>query len=175
MTVWRSTPTMLSFIFSRRLLDRFPVTIAFPCPEWLSPKLSVRLYSFKAPKQIRSPRLDKTSPRVDTAVVPPSSHELDDLKWGRRLNGPRSDDTVDLASTRPTSPTPRELEQSQPTTPHPDHAVDALVQSANNPPRNKWRLMSSGVFFLLLGLQDAVVRTVLKSAGSSLRIDRRGL
>ena len=120
-------------------------------------------------------RLDKALTRVDTAVVPPSSHELDDLKWGRCLNGPRSDDTVDIATGTAVSQTPRELEQSQPTTPHPDHAVDALVQSATNPARNKWRLASSGIFFLLLGLQDAVVGPLLKLEAQTLKIGRQEL
>ena len=91
-------------------------------------------------------------------TITPVYHELDDLQWGHRLNGPYSEPTTPNV-TYPS--TPRELEQSSPPTPKRDLAVDALVQSASNPSRNKWRLFAAGIMFTMMGLSDAATGAVL--------------
>src|ERR1700761_8928236 len=71
----------------------------------------------------------------------PKSYELDELQWGRRLNGPRKESSRDSSPVGRSNPlTSDDLEHSQPATPNRDHAVDAIVLSASNPPRNRWRL-----------------------------------
>jgi hypothetical protein len=95
--------------------------------------------------------------RDEITSIPPSAVELDELRWGERLNGPKDQVSDAPVSEDLTLPTPRELEQSLPPTPKQNRAVDALVQSATNPPRNRWRLASTGVMFLLIGINDAVV------------------
>jgi fucose permease len=94
----------------------------------------------------------KVVPRDIITGPPPGIYELESMKWGQKLNGPK-DDSV---SSYPAAPTPRELEQSAPTTPKRDNAVDvALVQTASNPYMNRWRLASAAVFFFLMGVNDA--------------------
>ena len=80
----------------------------------------------------------------------PSTIELDQIEWGKRLNGPTHENEDPI-------PSPRDLEASQPPTPKRSQAVDALLQSVTNPPRNKWRLASAIVMFLLMGMNDAAV------------------
>lgn len=94
----------------------------------------------------------KILPR-DIIIGPtPGIYELESMQWGQRLNGPKEDGI----SPHPATVTPRELEQSAPSTPKRDHAVDAaLVQSASNPYMNRWRLASAAVFFFLMGVNDA--------------------
>lgn len=101
--------------------------------------------------------LDGPLTRHEVAARSPSIVELDVLRWGERLNGP-SDGHADNAINRETTtPTPGELEQSLPPTPAPTQVADAIVQSATNPPQNKWRLASVGLFFFSQGMNDAVV------------------
>lgn len=74
------------------------------------------------------------------------------MQWGQRLNGPKDDEV----SSKTGAPTPRELEQSVPSTPKQDHVVDAaLFQTARNPYMNRWRLASAAMFFFLMGVNDA--------------------
>ena len=93
----------------------------------------------------------------------PTQYELDDLRWGERLNGPKDrfiGEQPDAISSIP--PTPGELESSQPPTPKQDQAVDAVViQSAWNPPKNKWRLAAAGLMFLTMGLNDAATGALI--------------
>lgn len=91
-------------------------------------------------------------PRDAISGPPPGNYELDSLQWGQKLTGPQDDElTAD-----PATPTPRELEQSAPSTPKQDRAVDAaLVQTASKPYMNRWRLASAATFFFLMGLNDA--------------------
>jgi fucose permease len=86
----------------------------------------------------------------------PGIYELDSIQWGQKLDGPRDHEDMPYPATSVTPITLRELEQSSPLTPKPDHAVDAaLIQTASNPHMNRWRLASAGIFFLLMGLNDA--------------------
>ncbi|RMZ75340.1 hypothetical protein DV738_g5530, partial [Chaetothyriales sp. CBS 135597] len=103
--------------------------------------------------------------------ISPAPFELDQLQWGERLNGPGID-LYDMSETAATT-TPRELEASQPATPTtPQHqhqhqqpaagaAVDALVNSLTSPPRNKWRVGSSSIIFLLMGMNDAATGALI--------------
>lgn len=95
----------------------------------------------------------KIVPRDAISGPSPGIYELDSLHWGQKLDGPRDDKDAPY----PAAPvTPRELEQSSPSTPKGDQAVDAaLIQTASNPYMNRWRLASAGIFFLLMGINDA--------------------
>ncbi|RMZ76948.1 hypothetical protein DV737_g4619, partial [Chaetothyriales sp. CBS 132003] len=92
---------------------------------------------------------------IHNASIPPSPLELDQLRWGERLRGPPVENDVS------TLVSPAELEASQPTTPTRSHVVDALVYSLTNPPRNKWRVGSSTVTFLLMGMNDAATGALI--------------
>lgn len=89
----------------------------------------------------------------------PTEHELDELEWGRRLNGPQKELPEPISQSLPQ--TPGELEQSVPPTPKRAPAVDAIIQSASNPPRNRWRLAAAGLMFFLLGLNDAATGALI--------------
>jgi hypothetical protein len=94
----------------------------------------------------------------------PTEYELSQLSWGQRLNGPEKEESpipLPLAPSIP--PTPGELEQSQPSTPAPHQtlAVDALVESFSNPPKNRWRVVSATVFFFLMGMNDAATGALI--------------
>ena len=70
------------------------------------------------------------------------------------------DRAVVLETTAPTGPSSLEFddfEQSQLPDPTPGVAVNALVQSAYNPPMNRWRLAAAGFAFICTGMTDAVV------------------
>jgi hypothetical protein len=82
----------------------------------------------------------------------PPALELEQLEWGKRLDGPHP---IEADVSIP--PTPRELEASQPPTPKHGQAIDALMQSATTPYKNRWRLASATVMFLLMGMNDAAV------------------
>lgn len=96
--------------------------------------------------------------RDEITSISPLAVELDELRWGERLNGPKAQRPFAPEAEDSSLQTPRELEQSLPSPPRQSKAVGAIVQSATNPPRNRWRLASTGVMFLLIGINDAVVR-----------------
>ncbi len=95
--------------------------------------------------------LAKTVHRDTITPAPPSVIELDQIQWGKPLQGPVNEDEVAVHSVS------RDLEASQPSTPKGSKAVDALLQSVTNPPRNKWRVASATVMFMLMGMNDAAV------------------
>ncbi|EXJ84843.1 hypothetical protein A1O3_05517 [Capronia epimyces CBS 606.96] len=112
------------------------------------------------------PALAPIVPRDHITAGTPTEYELDGMKWGQRLNGPGPQ----LESSRDSSPTgigralpqtPGELERSQPPTPQRNQAVDALVQSMWNPPKNRWRLASSSLAFFLMGVNDAATGALI--------------
>jgi fucose permease len=86
----------------------------------------------------------------------PSEIELDELRWGQRLNGPAGRPSSKVQSTNDcsASATSRELEQSNRPTPRRSQAVDP-VMSATNPPMNKWRLGASSLMYFGQGLNDS--------------------
>lgn len=85
----------------------------------------------------------------DHSPSQPAFREFDDLRWGSRLNGPSKEAPI---SSSPI--TPGELEQSAPTTPTHDRAVD-LVQSVRSPPMNRWRTAAVCLTFFMTGLNDS--------------------
>ena len=91
--------------------------------------------------------LRKGSP-LTAAPVP---HELDELKWGNRLNGP-SDPSSPSGTQSPR--TLNELESSRPPSPNTDDGAD-VVQTLSNPPMNKWRLLSCCCMCFANGFQDS--------------------
>jgi hypothetical protein len=95
--------------------------------------------------------------RDTTFSARPSVVEMDELQWGHQLNGPRKSGTPAVGDEDPIIPTPSELEHTLSAPPQSQSAVGMLVQSATNPPKNPWRLASTGLMFLLFGLTDAVV------------------
>lgn len=100
--------------------------------------------------------------RDQITAAPPTEHELDELHWGRRLNGPLKEDVREHSPIgRSLPPTPGELERSQPPTPKRDLAVDAIVQSFSTPPRNRWRIAAANVMFLLMGVNDAATGALI--------------
>jgi len=93
----------------------------------------------------------------------PSNIELDEFAFGKCYNGPAdpaSTKSKDLASGTQTPmetimpQTPNELEQSRPSTPRQDDAV-GLVQRWNDPPINKWRVLSCCLMYLGTGINDS--------------------
>lgn len=84
----------------------------------------------------------------------PNVHELDEIRFGRPLNG-----SADSAATQ-NSATPNELERSAPPTPKRDEAVN-LVQSFSNPPMNKWRLLSACLMNFANGLNDGAAGAII--------------
>jgi hypothetical protein len=99
---------------------------------------------------------DHALTRDEITARSPSVIELDNLRWGDRLNGPK-DERPEPAPIDTTPRTPGELEASPPPTPAPGQAAEAIVQSMSNPPKNRWRLGSVGVMLFLMGMNDAVV------------------
>ena len=91
----------------------------------------------------------------------PTPYELDELRWGERLNGPKNTPEAHVSNDEPLSRPEEEFESFQSVVPVQDHAVDAFVPSASNPPRNRWRLAAAGVMFLLMGLNDAATGALI--------------
>lgn len=79
----------------------------------------------------------------------PTEIELDTLQWGERINGPPTAATPgsDLNQTR-------DIESSNPQGPREGEVVE-VAQSVNNPPMNKWRLLSACFMNLGNGLNDS--------------------
>ncbi|KAK5049073.1 hypothetical protein LTR84_005496 [Exophiala bonariae] len=91
----------------------------------------------------------------------PTHHELDELKWGERLNGPKLTPEAHVSIDQSFSRPEEELESSQGVVSPHDRVVDAFIPSASNPPRNRWRLAAAGVMFLLMGLNDAATGALI--------------
>lgn len=107
------------------------------------------------------PALAPIVPRDHITAAAPTEYELSGLKWGQRLNGPQREYSRDSSPIRSLPQTPGELERSQPPTPKRDQAIDALVQSAWNPPMNRWRLASASLAFFLMGINDAATGALI--------------
>lgn len=86
----------------------------------------------------------------------PTEIELDELEWGRRLNGPDGCPPVQARSPSGcvTPTTPRELEQSNTSTLSGNRVVDP-VMSASSPPMNKWRLGAICLMVFSQGINDS--------------------
>lgn len=87
----------------------------------------------------------------------PSNIELDDLAFGKRYNGPSGSGAqtpAEVPSGTQTPKTPHELEMSRPTSPSRNEAV-GLMQSWNNPPINKWRILCCCLIYFNNGINDS--------------------
>ncbi|MCJ1401767.1 hypothetical protein MMC11_004984 [Xylographa trunciseda] len=85
----------------------------------------------------------------------PTAHELDQLSFGDRYNGPSI--TLSLPATpkgNNTSPTPGELETNTEPSRGVHYAVD-VVQSLYNPPMNRWRFVAACLMCFANGLNDS--------------------
>ena len=85
----------------------------------------------------------------------PTTIELDNLQWGRQLNGPRHEPAYAEPSGTET-PIVTDLEMSRPTTPV-DAEQDGVdtVQSFSNPPMNRFRMVSVCLLNFSNGLNDS--------------------
>lgn len=95
------------------------------------------------------PTYQKTGKQPHIGVLP--DVELESIKPGK------SSDAYFDQQPRPgtqTPKTPNDLEASCPSTPMRDEAV-GLVQTWNNPPMNKWRILCCCVIYFGNGLNDA--------------------
>jgi hypothetical protein len=91
----------------------------------------------------------------------PTEHELEELRWGERLNGPKVTSDAHTPTHQSLSQPQEELESNYGATQNRDQGVDAFVPSASNPPRNRWRLAAAGVMFLLMGINDAATGALI--------------
>jgi fucose permease len=100
--------------------------------------------------------------RDSITTSPPKDYELDELQWGKKLNGPQKEAFRDSSPLGRSIPlTPDDLEHSRPPTPNRERAVDAMVLSFSNPPRNRWRLAAASVMFFLMGVNDAATGALI--------------
>lgn len=90
-------------------------------------------------------------PIANIGVLP--DIELDQFTPTTDRNCSYSDQTSKQTGTQ-TPKTPNELEMSRPPTPRLDGAV-GLVQTWNNPPMNKWRILCCCMIYFGNGLNDA--------------------
>ncbi|KAL8731644.1 MAG: hypothetical protein Q9166_003332 [cf. Caloplaca sp. 2 TL-2023] len=81
----------------------------------------------------------------------PDIHELDELTFGDRYNGPSELPTPNGAET---PITPNELEMSRPPSPRTEEVVEAM-QTLTSPSMNKWRLLSACMMCFGNGLNDS--------------------
>lgn len=88
----------------------------------------------------------------------PSNHELDEINWGKRLQGPRDTlrTTMDQAVTTPNDP-----ERSMPSSPQ-ERTVD-LVQSFTRPRMNLWRFLAGCLISFANGLNDGAAGALIPS------------
>lgn len=84
---------------------------------------------------------------ISQARHAPSEFELDNLTFGKCYNGP-------VESGAQTPKTPNELEMSRPPSPVGNDAVP-IMQSWNNPPMNKWRILCCCLIYLGNGINDS--------------------
>ena len=102
----------------------------------------------------------------DAILATRSSTELDlqSLQWGARSNGLKQVET-DIHPPQ----TPRELEQSVPSTPQ-GWSTDAILQTATNPPKNRWRLIAAAIVFFNFGMNDGVTGALIPYLESQYRV-----
>ncbi|KAF2241064.1 MFS general substrate transporter [Trematosphaeria pertusa] len=90
---------------------------------------------------------------ISQARHAPSEFELDNLTFGKCYNGP-------VESGAQTPKTPNELEMSRPPSPVGNDAVP-IMQSWNNPPMNKWRILCCCLIYLGNGINDSVIGALI--------------
>jgi hypothetical protein len=84
----------------------------------------------------------------------PSNVELDSLAFGARYSGPVASGKDTPKAQVPSPTTPNELEMSRPPSPTRNETV-GLVQTWNNPPMNKWRVLSCCLLYFANGMNDS--------------------
>jgi hypothetical protein len=93
----------------------------------------------------------KALPRVYHSMPhTPNDTELDNIQWGKRLNGPSESGT----STPTGYQTPRAPFDIESRPQSPVHGVDAM-QSFSNPPKNRFRLLAVCLMNFGNGLNDS--------------------
>ena len=93
--------------------------------------------------------------RPEPVQKAPAAHELDELKFGARYNGPPS---REAASRTPVTSDEADVESIA--RPSPSQSTHA-VQSLSNPPMNKYRFSSVCLMSLSLGLNDSAVGALI--------------
>ncbi|KAI4280744.1 MAG: hypothetical protein L6R38_004209 [Xanthoria sp. 2 TBL-2021] len=89
----------------------------------------------------------------------PSIHELDELSFGNRYNGPSEPPTPSGVQT---PITPNELEMSRPMSAVNEQPVE-VMQTLTNPPMNRWRLLSACMMYFGNGLNDSAPGALIPS------------
>jgi hypothetical protein len=84
----------------------------------------------------------------------PSAVELDTLEFGTCYNGPVEPCKETLKAQVPPPLTPNELEISRPSSPTGQETV-GIVQTWNNPPMNRWRVLSCCLIYFANGMNDS--------------------
>ena len=85
----------------------------------------------------------------------PNAYELDQFSWGKRYNGPTTDQSAPhtpSGAMTPNTPHEHNTSISQGQNPHP--AVD-VAQSLNSPSMNKWRFLCACMMAFTQGLNDS--------------------
>ncbi|ORX92178.1 major facilitator superfamily domain-containing protein [Clohesyomyces aquaticus] len=104
-----------------------------------------------------------TTPAATHQKLPnhaPTTIELDELAFGKRYNGPPQPgmqtprELPSGAQTPVTPKTPNELEMSRPPSPRANEGV-GLMQSWNDPPVNRWRVLSCCLIYFGNGINDS--------------------
>ncbi|KAH7130380.1 major facilitator superfamily domain-containing protein [Dendryphion nanum] len=107
------------------------------------------LFDIKSsPNAVASPAATHQKNTATTRQAP-SNIELDEYTFGKVYNGPTAD-----------AQTPNELEQSRPTSPARDEGV-GLIQRWNDPPINRWRLLSCCLIYLGNGMNDSATGALI--------------
>ncbi|KAJ4410831.1 hypothetical protein N0V91_001759 [Didymella pomorum] len=102
------------------------------------------------------PTYQKSGKQPHVGVLP--DVELEPIKPGKSSNDAYFDQQPKTGMQTPK--TPNDLEASCPPTPMRDEAV-GLVQTWNNPPMNKWRILCCCLIYFGNGLNDAVVGALI--------------
>lgn len=86
----------------------------------------------------------------------PHAHELDNIEWGARFNGPGTESKTRSGSGYQTPQTPNDVEMSRPPSPglNEHDGVDTM-QSFSNPPMNRFRMTSVSLLNFSNGLNDS--------------------
>jgi hypothetical protein len=120
-----------------------------------------RLFDIQQPSSTSTVTPPVASPpathQKNTSIVneAPSNIELDNLAFGQRYNGPSTAQQASKGIVGTQTPkTPNELEMSRPGSPTGNEAVP-LMQTWNNPPMNKWRILCCCLIYFGNGMNDS--------------------
>ena len=127
-------------------------------------------------------REEHSIPIVPQKAVPRSYHsvpdpiELDNLEWGKKLNGPSTPGSVPASGYQ--TPRTTDLEMSRPPSPTNEELGGvAAMQSFSNPPMNRFRMLSVCLMNFGNGLSDsapgALIPYIEKYIPSLLSVQQR--